>query len=230
MAIWNTDKPAIADTIAADIPDIEENFQELHDVIEQITNGTLGTTEPAAFSVDAVTGYKTIYIPAGALIPTTTNGAAYGLAELATNDVMKEYYSFDATTEEFVCVEFPMPEDWDRSTVKAKFFWSGASGCTAADTVEWQIAGQAVSNDDAMDVAFGDAGEVITDAVLGGTFGDLCLTSATPAVTVGGTPALADLVQWKVSRNVAGTDDMAEDALLFGVWIQYQVTNKPAAW
>ena len=52
MATWNTDNPKVGNQVSNDIPDIEENFQELHDVIEQITNGTLGTTEPSAFRVD----------------------------------------------------------------------------------------------------------------------------------------------------------------------------------
>ena len=54
MATWNADIPALASTIGADVPDIEENFQELHDVITAITNGTLGTTEPASFKVDVL--------------------------------------------------------------------------------------------------------------------------------------------------------------------------------
>ena len=54
-ATWNADKPAVGNQISADIPDIEENFQELHDVTEAITNGTLGTTTASAFRVDAVT-------------------------------------------------------------------------------------------------------------------------------------------------------------------------------
>ena len=41
MATWNADKPAFGNQVANDIPDIEENFQELHDVITAITNGTL---------------------------------------------------------------------------------------------------------------------------------------------------------------------------------------------
>ena len=103
---------------------------------------------------------------------------------------MVEYYAFDGATEEFIAISLPMPENWDRSTVKAKFFWApGDSACTAADTVEWQIAGQAISNDDAIDVAMGDAGEVISDAVTAGTNGDLHTTATTPAVTIGGTPA-----------------------------------------
>jgi len=55
MATWNTDKPALTNQISVDIPDIEENLQELHDVIEAITNGTLGTTTAADFVVDKIT-------------------------------------------------------------------------------------------------------------------------------------------------------------------------------
>lgn len=54
MATWNTDNPKVGNTIAGDIPDIEENFQELHDVITAITTGTLGTTAPASFEVDTL--------------------------------------------------------------------------------------------------------------------------------------------------------------------------------
>jgi len=54
MATWNTDKPAVGNEISADIPDIEENFQELHDVITAITNGTLGTTTASSFAVDSL--------------------------------------------------------------------------------------------------------------------------------------------------------------------------------
>jgi len=53
MATWNADKPALANAISADVPDCEENLQELHDVITAITNGTLGTTTAADFRVDA---------------------------------------------------------------------------------------------------------------------------------------------------------------------------------
>jgi len=54
MATWNADIPALANQLSADIPDIEENLQELHDVIAAITNGTLGTTTAANFRVDVL--------------------------------------------------------------------------------------------------------------------------------------------------------------------------------
>jgi len=230
MATWNTDNPKLTNQISADIPDIEENFQELHDVIEQITNGTLGTTAPASFAVDKISIYKTIYLPAKSFLPTTTGGAAaIANVELATNDIQIEYYAFDDAATENITVSMPMPEDWDRGTIKAKFFWIPATGCTAADTVEWQIAAVAVSDDDPIDATLGTE-QVISDAVTAGVEADLHISGATPAITVSGTPALGDYVHFKVSRNHDGTDDMEEDAWLLGVWIQYLADEQVTAW
>jgi hypothetical protein len=183
----------------------------------------------AEMKTDLGVDYRTIYIPANAMTPTATNGAAMGTTEYATQDINMDYLAFDTTTEEFAEFQFPMPEDWDRSTIKAKFFWSSATGSTAGDTVEWEILGGALSDSDAIDAALGTA-QVISDALLADNGGDMQVSAATPAITVGGTPALGDMVHFKVSRNVGGTDDMVEDAWLFGVWIQYKCTNTCAAW
>ena len=209
------------------------------DINAGTVDATIGGTTPAAGAFTTVTAtgaihsvnYKTIYIPAISMAPRQTNGPSVGTYEYATNDVNSDYLAFDTTTEEYADLEMTMPEEWDRSTIKVKFYWSSATGSTANDTVEWQIAGQAKSDSDALDVAYGDAGEVISDVLLADNGGDLQITSATPAVTVGGSPALGDLIHFTISRNVAGTDDMAEDAWLFGVLIQYATsTTAVAAW
>lgn len=172
-----------------------------------------------------------IWIPAGAMTALNTNGAEGGIYEYPTNDNMMDYFAFDGTTEEYVAFNLVMAEGWDRGTIKAKFYWSpGDSACSAADTVEWQLAGQAISDDDALDVALGDAGEVISDVVLAGKDGDLHITAATPAITIGGTPALGDMVHFKLSRNVGGDDDMTEDAWLFGVYLQIVTGDPITAW
>jgi hypothetical protein len=175
------------------------------------------------------THYDTIFIPASAMTSTATNGAVISTAEYATNDINMDYLLFDGTTEEYAEFQFPMPEGWDRGTVKAKVFWSSATGSTANDTVEWEIAGGALSNDDAIDAALGTA-QVISDVLLADNGTDLQVSGATPAITIGGTPALGDLIHFKISRNVGGTDDMTEDARLFGVWIQYKVNTSVATW
>ena len=177
-----------------------------------------------------VLAYRTVYVPANQMTPTATNGPTAGTKEFANNDINVDYYAFDTTTEEFVEFEFPMPEEYNLGTIKVKFFWSSATGSTAGDTVEWKLAAGAQSDNDAIDAALG-SGEVISDALLADGGADRQLTSATGAITIGGTPALADMVHFKVSRNVGGTDDMAEDAWLFGCWIQFGVlTVAPSAW
>lgn len=177
--------------------------------------------------------YDEMWLPAKAWTPHSTNGCASVTdAEFTTSDdVMISYLAFDGATEEYAGINIVMPPAWDRGTIKAKFFWMGDSGCSAADTVEWQLQGIAVSDDGNLDTTeFTDTGEVISDEVTAGTSNDLMITAATPAITINGTPALGDMINLKVSRNVDGTDDMTEDAHLIGVLIQYEISQKVSAW
>jgi hypothetical protein len=172
--------------------------------------------------------YREIWVPAAAMTPRTTAGAAPATEEYATNDVMVDYLLFDSVTEEGAQFQVPMPDVWDRGTIKARFYWDGSTGASASDGVTWGIAARAVSNDDAIDAAF--SASVDTDDTLI-ALGDLhTVTSA--AVTVSGTPALGDLVWFEVTRVVSDSNDnMAEDAKLFGVRIQYlESFSEPAAW
>ena len=136
--------------------------------------------------------YNTIWIGAGSMTPLSTNGAEAGVHEFATNDIMMDYLAFDATTEEFAAFSFVMPENWSLGTIKFKAYWLGASGCSAADTVEWELQAGALSNDDAVDAALGTA-QVISDAITAD--GDLQITGASPAITIGGTPAAETFVR-----------------------------------
>jgi hypothetical protein len=208
MTAWNTLIPAMANQVTADIPDIKENLEKLY----------------------AMASPTNIWIPAREWKPTTTGGcAALANVELPTNDIQIEYLAFDGASEEFATHSRMMPENWDRGTIKAKFFYIPATGCTAADTVEWELAAVAVSNDDPIDATLG-TGQVISDAITAGVEADLHVTGATPAITVGGTPALGDYVHFKMSRNVGGTDDMTEDAWLLGVMLQITANEEVTAW
>jgi len=182
----------------------------------------------AEVKTDLGIDYQTIYIDAGAMVPCTTNGAEASTEEYGTNDIDMDVLAFDAgATEERAQFKLVMPENWDRSTVKVKFYWGNASGASASDTIEWGIKAGALSNDDAIDAALGTP-QVISDTVIAD--GDLHITSTTPALTVGGTPALGDLVVFEVYRNTDGTDDMAEDGWLFGCLIQYKIDQTVSAW
>jgi len=198
-----------------------------------ITGGTISGVTVSGATLDPTNiygKYETILIPASAMTPTTTNGAAYAETELATNDLMKCFYLFDTTTEEFVTFDIVMPEDWDRLTVKAKFYWAPSDDSGAVtNTVEWEIGAIAYSNGDAMDATQGTA-QVISDTLLTSESAVLHVSGATPAITVGGNPLLGDLVTWKISRNVGGTDDYGADARLFACRIQYKAAHAVVAW
>lgn len=192
----------------------------------------LATSSLTTFLNKVGVEYDYLWIPASAFKPTTTNGCdAVTGYEFTTNDAMVQYLAFDGATEQYADVDIVMPPTWDRSTISAKFYWTPASGASAADTVEWQIQGLTIRNDDDIDgVAFTDTGEVISDTVLAGVDSDLHITAKTPAVTINGTHGLDNLIHLKVSRNVGGTDDMTEDAWLIGVLIEYKRTNQVTVW
>ena len=172
----------------------------------------------------------TIYIDAGAMVPCTTNGALQSTHEYPNNDIDIDHYAFDfGAIEERVQCKDVLLENWNRGTIKAKFYWSSEAGSTAGNTVEWGIKAGALSDSDPIDAALGTP-QVISDVLLANDGGDLQISAATPALIVGGTPALNDIIVLEVYRNTDGTDNMAVDAWLFGVLIQYKKTVYAASW
>jgi hypothetical protein len=152
------------------------------------------------------------------MVARTTNGAATGTTELATNDVMLKTFDFDTTTEEGVQFMISMPKSWDEGTVTFVPHWTAASG---SGGVVWGLAGIAFSNDDAMDTAFGTI-QTSTDTLL--TANDNHAGPESSAITIGGSPAAEDLVAFQVTREVAdGSDTIAVDAKLIGIKLFYTV-------
>lgn len=163
---------------------------------------------------------QTIWVPAAAMVSRTTNGAASGTGETTTNKIMRNTLDFDTSTQEFAQFTIRMPKSWDEGTVTARFSWSHASTVTNFGVV-WALEAVAISDDDALDVAFGTAQQI---ADTGGTTDDLYITSATPAITIGGTPQAEDFVVFQVKRVPAdGSDTLAVDARLHGVTLYYTV-------
>jgi hypothetical protein len=163
-------------------------------------------------------GRQTIWIPASAMTSRTTNGAAAGTAEMSTNKNMFATLDFDTTTQEFAQFEIHMPKSWNLSTVTFQPVWSHASTTTNFGVV-WELAAVARSDDDAGDVAFGTA-QTSTDT--GGTTNDIYIGPESSAITVAGTPAAGDTVQFQIARAPAnGSDTMAIDARLHGIRVFY---------
>jgi hypothetical protein len=145
----------------------------------------------------------------------TTNGAAVGLTELGVNKVMLRTLDFDASTLEYAQFNVRMPKAWDEGAVTAVFAW--CHGATAANfKVSWGLQGVAISDDDALDAAFG-AAQYAND--VGGTTSDSYASPETAAIAIAGAAAAEDLVVFQVLRKAddAVNDTLAVDARLIGV-------------
>jgi hypothetical protein len=114
-------------------------------------------------------GKHTVWSPAGSMTARTTSGAVAGTVETTTNKVMIKTLDFDAAAAEYAQFHVQMPKGWNEGTVSAVFVWSHAATATNFGIV-WGIQALAVSDDDALDAAFGTA-QTVTDT--GGTTNDL---------------------------------------------------------
>jgi hypothetical protein len=171
--------------------------------------------------------YRELWIPAGALTPATTNGAALGTNTVGSDGLTLDTLDFDDTTAEYGWFTWSPPDVWDHGTVKAKFVWTTTSGTGG---VVWGLAGGAVADDGTLNGAVLGTAQTIADTRLADH--DLHLTSATAAITVGGTPTLSKPVFWRVHRlPTDGSDTKTGDARLIGIKIQYLETGTEAsAW
>lgn len=162
-------------------------------------------------------GKHAIYIAAASMTPSATGGCA-ALATIATaaNQPDIQTLDFDTTTEEYAQFSVVMPKSWNENTITFRAHWSHASTTTNFG-VAWKLQAVAVSDDDAIAVAYGTA-VAVTDT--GGTTNDLYTTAESSAITVAGTPAAEDMVFFRVFREPSnGSDTMAIDARLHGVTV-----------
>ena len=171
-------------------------------------NGTVQVGGVAA----RVAGKTAVPIPASAMVPNTTNGAAAGTTETTTNKVMYRTLDFDTTTQEGAQFSIPMPKGWNESTVTFQPLWTAASG---SGGVVWELRAVALSDDDALDTAFG-TGQTSTDTLI--TANDVHIGPESSAITIAGSPAEGDLVFFQIRRNVSdGSDTLGVDAKLIGI-------------
>ncbi|MFO0389905.1 MAG: DUF2793 domain-containing protein [Alphaproteobacteria bacterium] len=166
---------------------------------------------------------KTLWIPASQMRPSVTNGcSALAQLEIAAGQPDVLTLGFDAATEQYAQFPVAFRKGWDEGTVTAVLYWSHPATATNFDVV-WGVQGVAISNDDAMGVAFGTA-QTVTDS--GGTTNDIYTTPETSAITITGTPADADVCFFRVYRKAAdAADNLAVSARLHGIKLFYTVNS-----
>ena len=161
-------------------------------------------------------GKKTIWIPAAAMYPNTTNGcAALAQVELSNGPELK-VLDFDDGSDEFAQFTVAFPKSWNEGTITFQPFWTISA--TGTNTVAWQL--QAVSFADNADqnTTFGTA--VATSAKAhSGTSGDLMVSAESGAVTVKNA-AVDTVTYFQINRDTSA-DNHASDARLVGIKIFY---------
>ena len=160
-----------------------------------------------------IAGKETIWIPANAMYPNTTNGcAAIAQTELSNGPEIKTL-DFDKDSDEFAQFSVAFPKSWNESTVTFQVFFTADS--TNTGTVSWDLSGVSVSDNDTTNVAFGTA-VAPTAKAHSGTANDLDVTAESGAVTIAGSPAAGDQVFFQINRDVSD-DDLTADAKLLGI-------------
>lgn len=165
---------------------------------------------------------KSLYIPAGAFIPSTTNGAAYStISESATNKQNIAYMDFGKDAIQYAETTLVLPDSYDGGTITAKLYWTATGG--SATVVRWGIAGRCYGDNELIDKTWGTA--VTVDDTWQADLA-VHITDATSAITLAGTPAGGELVQLRIYREGSNAaDTLGVSARLLGIKLEYSVNS-----
>jgi len=161
-----------------------------------------------------VAGKESIYVPAAAMYPSTTNGSS-GLEQVETTALRPDLKVLDFSdgADKFAQFTVAFPKSWNEGTVTFQPFWTVTG--TNTGTVAWQLAAVAITNDESINTAFGT--QVATTALaFSGTSNDLMVSAESGAVTIAGSPAANDMCFFQINRDISA-DTQSGAARLVGI-------------
>lgn len=189
-----------------------------HDNAVKIATTATGVEVTGAATVGGaavkVAGKETMFVPAVAMYPSTTNPCS-DVEQVETTALRPDLkvLDFAADADDFAQFAIAMPKSWNEGTVTFQPFWTVTG--TNTGTVAWQLAGVAITNDESIDTAFGT--QVATTALaFSGTSNDLMVSAESGAVTIAGSPAANDMCFFQINRDTSA-DDQTGAARLLGV-------------
>ena len=183
--------------------------------------GETVVTIPGGGGGDVVIGTQQFGVGSQGIYPGISNPAnAIQQREQGTFNQQVKYIAFPDGADTLAYLDWFPPQNWDAGTVKFKLYWTTQLPSVAAETIEIEVSGVARSNDDAIGaVDFGTA-VVITDIVL--AVDDTHITSQSASMTIAGTPAKFDWVQFKFLRDISA-DNMQGEVQLMGCVIEFTI-------
>jgi len=159
-------------------------------------------------------GKESIWIPSGAMYPSTTNGCA-PIAQVQTTALRPDLKVLDFATgaDEFAQFSIAFPKSWNEGTVTFQPYWTVTG--TNTGTVAWQLAACSVSSDGNLSLQFGT--RIATTALAhSGTSNDLMVSVESGALTIAGSPAVDDQCFFQINRDTSA-DAQSGDARLLGL-------------
>ena len=193
-----------------------------------------GTTDPVALTAfssstgnllsakGGTIGKQTIWVPAAAMRPESSNGCSAMTDHVTTSgrpDIMG--LLFDGASDEHAQFSVAFSKGWNEGTVTFRAFSAvtDTAATDGSDTVSWGLQGLSVADDASIDQAYGTA-VVVTEAT-SGTVEDIAVSAESGAVTIASVAA-DTLTFFRVFRDVSA-DNMTEDAVLLGIQIFYTI-------
>ena len=160
-----------------------------------------------------IAGKESIWIPAVAMYPNTTNGCAdLAQVELSNGPEIKTL-DFDKDSDENAQFAVAFPKSWNEGTVTFQAYFTADS--TNTGTVSWVLAGVACADNDTINATFG-TGVAPTAKAHSGTANDLDVTAESGAITIAGSPSTDEEVYFQITRDVSA-DSLTADAKLLGI-------------
>jgi len=192
------------------------------DTVSKTSGGNFDSDITVSSSAVKVAGKETIYVPAAAMYPNTTNGcASLAQVELSNGPEIK-VLDFDASSDENAQFTVAFPDSWNEGTVTFQAFFTVTG--TNTGTVAWGLSGVAVADNDSCNTAFG-TNVVATAKAHSGTSNDINVTAESGAVTVAGSPSTSEFVFFQVMRDVSA-DNQSGDARLLGIKLFFTTDAK----
>ena len=182
--------------------------------VDLFHNGTLkfsttatGVNAVGGVTVDSVAvkvaGKESIWVPAAAMYPSTTNPCS-DLTQVETTALRPDLkvLDFAAAADDFAQFAISFPKSYNLGTISYQPFWTVTG--TNTGTVVWQLGGIAVSSDDTINTAFGTL--IATTALAhSGTSNDLMVSAESGAVTIAGSPADNDQCFFQINNDASAS-------------------------
>jgi len=168
---------------------------------------TVGAAFTGAVTVSSaavkVAGKESIWIPAAAMYPSTTNPCS-DLTQVETTALRPDLkvLDFAAAADDFAQFSIAFPKSYNLGVISYQPHWTVTG--TNTGTVVWQLGGVAITSDESINTAFGTL--VATTALAhSGTSNDLMVSAESGAVTIAGSPADNDQCFFQINLDTSAS-------------------------